>query len=190
MRDLGSPSHSLDFFRCLIETFPEAVTFHVVRNASVPVAASLTLTDQYCVRVPWAGADWRVRELNANMLLYWSMLEDACNCGAEYFDFGRSSRDSGTFRFKKQWGARVVPLMWQYVLAEGANVPELKFNSPKYRLMVACWKKLPLPLKRQWPEATQVRLLKAARRHLRSNSSRAVRRDAGGSNCSFSRCCF
>ena len=32
--------------------------------------------------------------------------------GFESFDFGRSTPNEGTFRFKKQWGAKPAPLHW------------------------------------------------------------------------------
>jgi serine/alanine adding enzyme len=78
------------------------------------------------------------------MLLYWAMLEGACRLGATCFDFGRSTRDSGTHKFKKQWGAEDVPLHWHYLLAEGQDPPGILPDSPKYQSAVACWKKLPV----------------------------------------------
>jgi len=125
-----------------------AVRFFVVRSGRRPVAASLTLTDRHAIRVPWAGSDWRVRALCANMLLYSSMLEDACRRGAACFDFGRSTRDSGTYRFKTQWGAEEVPLFWHYLLPPGGKVPDLRPDSRKYRLMVAVWRRLPVAVAR------------------------------------------
>jgi FemAB-related protein (PEP-CTERM system-associated) len=144
MRDLGSPPHGIGFFHEIAETFGEAVRFHSVRTRGLCVAASLTFAARHGVHVPWAAASWRYRQDCPNMLLYWSMLEDACRRGAKRFDFGRSTRDSGTYKFKKQWGAGEVPLYWHYLLAEGASLPELRPDSPKYRFLAACWKKLPV----------------------------------------------
>jgi FemAB-related protein (PEP-CTERM system-associated) len=148
MRDLGSPAHSLRFFRLLEETFGAAVRLFVVRSGETCLAASFTFVDGRTVRVPWAGSDWRAKDTCANMLLYWSMLSRACDAGAGTFDFGRSTRDSGTYRFKTQWGAEEKPLYWYYVLPEGGEIPDLRPDSPKYRLMVACWQRLPLGLTR------------------------------------------
>ena len=144
MRDLGSPPHSKRFFSRIRDHFGDAVRLYAVRQAGAPLAASLTLTDAATVRVPWAGADWRFRKLNANMLLYWGMLKDACTRGAACFDFGRSTRDSGTHRFKKQWGAEEVTLHWQYVLPEGGAPPEIRAENPKYRFLVNTWRRLPV----------------------------------------------
>ena len=146
MRDLGSPAHSRRFFRLILEHFEPAVRVFVVRAGDRPLAASMTLADSGGVRVPWAGNDWRARQSCANMLLYWSMLEDACRRQAPCFDFGRSTRDSGTYRFKTQWGATEVPLHWCYILRPGDEVPDLRPDSPKYRLATTLWRRLPLPL--------------------------------------------
>ena len=148
MRDLGSPSHSRRFFRLLVEHFEDAARLFVVRLDGRPVAASFTLTDGVGTRVPWAASDWRLRSLNANMLLYWHMLKWACEGGSPCFDFGRSTRESGTYRFKRQWGAEDVPLYWQYVLPAGGCVPEVRPDNPKYRFLVSVWRRLPVGVAR------------------------------------------
>lgn len=146
MRDLGSPPHSRRFFRLVMEAFYEHIRLFVVLRQGAPVAGSFVFMHGSTFRVPWAGSDWRASETCANMLLYWSMLSQACEYGMKEFDFGRSTRDSGTYRFKTQWGAREVQLHWHYLLAKGAAVPQLRADNPKYDLMVRCWRKLPVPV--------------------------------------------
>ncbi len=148
MRDLGSPPHSRLFFREIFSGFSASARLVVARQGERPVAAGLMLCDRHSVHVPWAASDWRVSDLCGNMLLYWSMLSDACDRKAGRFDFGRSTRDSGTHRFKKQWGAEEVPLYWQYLLPEGAELPGLRHDSRKYAFMEACWRRLPLSVVR------------------------------------------
>jgi len=148
MRDLGSPPHSVKFYNLITELFPDKIRLYIVYLNSQPIAASFTLTDKQAMRVPWAGSDWRYRKLNANMLLYWEMLAEGCRLGLSYFDFGRSTRDSGTYTFKKQWGALEVPLFWNYLLPEGRSPPELRPDNPKYHFAVSCWKKMPVWLSR------------------------------------------
>ncbi|MFW5840889.1 MAG: FemAB family XrtA/PEP-CTERM system-associated protein [Planctomycetota bacterium] len=148
MRDLGSPPHSLRFFQRLLSTFPQSGRIFVIRHEGQPIAASLTLRDRHAVRVPWAGADWRFRNLNANMLLYWDMLAWSADNHGRYFDFGRSTIDAGTYRFKTQWGAEPVQLVWQFLLPDGEDLPEVKPDSGAFKFLTACWTKLPLPLAR------------------------------------------
>ena len=143
MRDLGSPPHSRRFYRLILDVFGEAAALHVVRLDSRPVAASLTLTDAGATHVPWAGSDWRYRSDCPNMLLYWSMLRGACGRSPR-FDFGRSSTDSGTLKFKRQWGAADVPLYWHYLPPDDADPTALGPDSAKYRLLTAAWRRLPV----------------------------------------------
>jgi len=148
MRDLGSPPHSRRFFELIIEHLPEAVRVFVVRSDGTPVAGAFTLTDRRVTYIPWAASDWRAKHLCPNMFLYWSMLSDAVERGAKIFDFGRSTRDSGTHRFKKQWGAQEYPLVWEFVLAPNQETPGLRPDSAKYRFLVNCWRRMPVALAR------------------------------------------
>ncbi len=148
MRDLGSPPHSRRFFRAFLDAFGDRVRLFVVRLGGAAIAASFVLSDGRGVHVPWAAADWRHRQLCANMLLYWEMLADSCRRGASCFDFGRCTRDSGTYQFKKQWGATEIPLYWHYLLADGQAVPDLRPDSARFRWMVACWQRLPVSIAR------------------------------------------
>ena len=61
-------------------------------------------------------------------------------------DFGRCTVDSGTFRFKRQWGAEQTQLYWHYWLRDGQDVPQLNPDNPKYRLLVKLWQRQPLAL--------------------------------------------
>jgi hypothetical protein len=83
------------------------------------------------------------------MLMYWRILDFAVATGYQIFDFGRCSADAGTYRFKQQWGAISVPLNWDYLLeGDGAELPQLNPNNPKFRLLIATWKRLPVWLSR------------------------------------------
>jgi hypothetical protein len=46
------------------------------------------------------------------MLLYWALLSHVCERGCTSFDYGRSTLGEGTYRFKKQWGAKPYELVW------------------------------------------------------------------------------
>ena len=78
------------------------------------------------------------------MLLYWTVFKFACDRSFKTFDFGRSTPDEGTYRFKEQWGAKPVPLYWYYWIGKGGELPELNPKNPKYRVAIAMWKKLPV----------------------------------------------
>ena len=69
-----------------------------------------------------------------------------CDRGAALFDFGRSKPGTGAFAFKQNWGFEPEPLHYRYRLAPGATVPDHNPLNPKYRLFIAAWKRLPLPV--------------------------------------------
>ena len=144
MRDLGTPVYSPRFFAEVLRAFPDRARIHVVSRQTAPVAAGLTFETRGTVEIPWASS---VRDFNAlcpNHLLYWNILEGASARGCSTFDFGRSTPNEGTYKFKEQWGAQPVPLCWEYGLLAGGDVPNSSPTNPKFRLAIAMWKKLPL----------------------------------------------
>jgi FemAB-related protein (PEP-CTERM system-associated) len=146
MRDLGTPVYSRNFFAQILKAFPERTRVHVVSQGSTPAAAGLTFQTGSTVEIPWASAVRDFNALCANPLLYWSMLEGAAGRGCATFDFGRSTPDEGTYKFKAQWGAEPVPLCWEYSLLAGGELPNTSPTNPKFALAVSMWKKLPLQL--------------------------------------------
>jgi len=148
MRDLGSPPHGQRFFRLVCDTFGPAVRLFVVRSEGQPIASALALMDRQGFHVPWSGSDHRAAGGSANRFLFWSMIAYASDAGAARFDFGRSTWGSGTHEFKKEWGAEEVPLCWEYLLPLGGTVPDQRPDSPKYRLLSAMWRHLPVGITR------------------------------------------
>lgn len=146
MRDLGTPVYPKRFFAAILETFPSQSRVFVVRLAKAPVAAGLVIGHGDALEIPWASSLREANALSVNMLLYWKALEYACEQGYSKFDFGRCTPDSGTYRFKKQWGAQPVQLYWHYWMRDGGEPPLLNHSNPKYRLAVAAWQRLPLPI--------------------------------------------
>jgi serine/alanine adding enzyme len=146
MRDLGTPVYGRSFFAAMLARFPEAMRIVSVRREGRAAGAAFLIGFRDRVEVPWVST---VREMNAhfvNTLLYWEQLRYAVSAGYRTFDFGRSSLDSGTYEFKRQWGAEPVQLYWQYWLAPGRGMPGLTPSSPKFRLAVRAWQHLPLAI--------------------------------------------
>ncbi len=146
MRDLGTPVYSKHFFIKILQSFPDESRLIVVRHNGKPVSTAFLLTFKQGVEIPWASTLREVNQFSMNMLLYWEVLQYAIAQKANTFDFGRSSRDAGTYKFKKQWGAEEVPLFWHYWLKDGGELPQLNPNNPKYKLMINVWQRLPVAL--------------------------------------------
>lgn len=146
MRDLGTPVYGKEFFRVILQTFSKEARVCAVYLADRPVAAGFVIGFRQSLEIPWASSDRRYAGMAPNMMLYGSVLRYACEQGYRVFDFGRSSKDSGTYRFKEQWGARPVQLHWYYWLQGGDRFPQLNPQNPKYALAIRIWQHLPVPV--------------------------------------------
>lgn len=160
MRDLGTPIRGVAYYRLALERLGEAADVLVIARAGEPAGAMFTVAHRDTLMDPWASSLRRFFPLCPNQVLYWEALQRAIGRGLKRFDFGRSQWDSPTYRFKQQWGARPVPLHYQYVLGTAAHVPTLAAQKGSLELAVRVWKRLPLPLaaalgepaKRLYPE--------------------------------------
>jgi FemAB-related protein (PEP-CTERM system-associated) len=146
MRDLGTPVYGPRFFAEILHRFPESARVVLVHRATVPVAAAIAIASGETLQVPWAGSRREARALCPNMRLYWELIQHAIKAGFRRFDFGRSTPDSGPYKFKQQWGAMPVPLYWEYWTRDGQAVPDLSPLNPKYQHAIRLWKCLPLSL--------------------------------------------
>lgn len=150
MRDLGSPTHSLGWFRAVLAGFGERARVTVVSMPDgAPAAGAVTLVQGNRVFVPWASSLRRYNRHSPNMLLYWTLLSRAADEGREACDMGRSTPGEGTYRFKEQWGARESGLSWQrFDAATRQRRPALAAGRPgrPRRLLAACWRRLPVGL--------------------------------------------
>lgn len=147
MRDLGTPVYTRRLFAEILDVFADEAELCVVHLGSRPVAAALLAHGQGVTEVPSASSLRAYNSTNANMFMYWQLLERAVQRGQQIFDFGRSSEDSGTFRFKTQWGAQPWPAVWQYYLRRG-DVGDMRPENRKYRLAIRVWRHLPVGLTR------------------------------------------
>jgi FemAB-related protein (PEP-CTERM system-associated) len=144
MRDLGTPVYSPRLFAEVLDAFPDRARLRVVRLGAKPIAAGLSYRTGTTIEVPWASSIRDFNHICPNHLLYWSVIEGAVADGCEVLDFGRSTPNEGTYKFKEQWGAQPVPLYWEYVLTDGNTLPNIGPTNPKFHLMIEAWKKLPL----------------------------------------------
>jgi len=146
MRDLGTPVYPKSFFAEMLAAFPTEASLFAVYLGGAPVAAGFVLGARGVLEIPWASSLRRANSVGVNMLLYWSILEFACQSGYSRFDFGRCTVDSGTYRFKRQWGAQPEQLYWHYWMREAGELPRINHSSPKFEAAIAAWRRLPLPI--------------------------------------------
>ena len=76
--------------------------------------------------------------------MYAFILRQVIERGGQQFDFGRSTRDAPTYKFKKQWGTEELQCYWHYSNSEHAT--NLSNDNPKFALAIRAWQHLPIPI--------------------------------------------
>ena len=144
MHSLGTPVWGFTFFENILMTFPDTANIIIVKKDDEAIAGGLVLAFKDRLYVPSAAAYRSALKYCPNHALYWEVIKKGCDEGYRYFDFGRSKVDSNTFKFKKQWVPNPTQLKWQYYLNRAREMPSINPSSPKYRLFINIWTKLPL----------------------------------------------
>jgi FemAB-related protein (PEP-CTERM system-associated) len=146
VRNLGTPVFAMRYFKSLKNAFgPDADIVTVLHN-DLPVASVMNFYFRDQVLPYYGGGTEAARPLAANDFMYWEVMRRAVERGFRIFDFGRSKTGTGAYSFKKFWGFTPEPLVYEYKLRKLKSMPEVNPLNPKYRLFIALWKRLPLPL--------------------------------------------
>ena len=146
VRNLGTPVFSRRYFRILRAAFQDRMDVLTVLDGGTPVSAVMNFYDRGEVLPYYGGGTAAARGSYANDFMYWEVMRHAAARGCTLFDFGRSKTGTGAFAFKKNWGFTPEPLQYRYKLAPGASIPDHNPLNPKYRLFIAAWKRLPIPV--------------------------------------------
>ena len=147
MRDLGTPVFGRRLFERILTQFPEQAELCVVEFEAAPVAGALAVHGQGITEVPSAAVLREFRPTAANSWMYWQLVERAVEREQALFDFGRSTIDSGTYVFKKKWGAVPEPTAWQYYVRKG-NAVDMRPDGGKYDRAIKIWQRLPVGVTR------------------------------------------
>jgi serine/alanine adding enzyme len=143
MRDLGTPVLPKRFFDAIRIQLGDSAIFAVVEHQGAPIAAACGLSWDDEFEITWAGSSREHQRLAPNMLLYWGLMEECTRRKFKAFNFGRCSPDSGTHRFKKQWGSEDHALPWLQWSSSGVpSTPNP--DSPKFRMATSAWSRLPV----------------------------------------------
>ncbi len=147
MRDLGTPVFPRQLFGAILSEFGADAEICLVENAGRTVAGALLIHSNRTTEVPSASSLRSWNPTGANMFMYRQLLARAIHKESHTFDFGRSSVDSGTYKFKSQWGAKPHPAVWQYYIRKG-SADEMRPDSDRNQKLVKIWQKLPVWLTR------------------------------------------
>lgn len=143
-KHLGTPIYRKSYFADILNSFPDNTRIFIAYRNDIPIATAFNGYYKNMVEGMWAGGLPEYRSSQANYVLYWEMIKDACERGYEHFHLGRSTSDTGAEAFKKKWNAYSKQLYWQYFLNHQTTIPELNVNNPKFEMAIKLWRKLPL----------------------------------------------
>jgi FemAB-related protein (PEP-CTERM system-associated) len=143
MHDLGSPVHSKKWLKSILRNYSDAAKLGIVKKGDLILGGGIMIGCRNTITLPWASTLREYNHLSPNMLLYWGFLEYACNNGYDYFDFGRSTPDEGTFYFKKQWGAEPQPLFF-YHSKDNTHMKRIQSAGGLRHHIEKTWSRLPL----------------------------------------------
>jgi FemAB-related protein (PEP-CTERM system-associated) len=143
----GTPAMPKKYFQALKNEFGEdCEILTIVDKNNIPLSSVLSFYFKNEVLPYYAGDDESARHLAANDFKYWELMCRASRRQIEIFDYGRSKKDTGSYAFKKNWGFTPTQLNYEYQLYKIQNIPQNNPSNKKYKLMIALWKKLPLPV--------------------------------------------
>ncbi len=146
VRNLGSPVFPRTLFAAMLDLFGEDADIVTVLKDGRPLASALNFYFRGAVMPYWGGGTAAARDYSAIEMMYYQVMCHASRRGCTIFDFGRSKLGTGTYSYKENWGFEPRPLVYAVRTADGAGARSVNPLDPRYRLQVALWKKLPLPL--------------------------------------------
>lgn len=101
------------WFKNLMECLDEESQIRIARKDGVPIAAMLTLRHRSSVIYKYGCSDERSHNLGGVPFLFWKLIEESKNSGAEELDLGRSDYDNdGLITFKDRFGTQKLSLTY------------------------------------------------------------------------------
>jgi FemAB-related protein (PEP-CTERM system-associated) len=146
VRNLGTPVFARRYFQILMDVFGDAADIVTILDQNVPIASVMNFYFRDEVLPYYGGGSAAARGRAGNDFLYWETMRLAADRGFRWFDFGRSKVGTGSFAFKHNWGFEPQALHYRFRLKPGESIPDHNPLNPKYRMFIAAWKRLPLPV--------------------------------------------
>ena len=142
---LGSPALPARHFQELLAEFKKDVRVHLVRRGREPLAAVMSFLDRDTLIAYYSGTEEGAdRDYSASNFMYLALQEWAVEQGFKRFDFGRSRRDAGAFKFKEHQGFEPLPLHYRYHLVQDRRLPAFTPSNPKTRVLRETWSRMPV----------------------------------------------
>jgi len=146
VKHLGTPVFPKRYFAALQREFGADCEVLTVVHGGQAVSSVMSFFFRDEVLPYYGGGTLGARSVAANDWMYWEVMRRASERGCRIFDFGRSKTGTGAFSFKTHWGFEPEPLHYEYRLLHGKALPDVNPLNPKFKLFIAAWKRLPLPV--------------------------------------------
>jgi FemAB-related protein (PEP-CTERM system-associated) len=144
----GMPAQPRRFFYNLWDAFSAsgAIQLLLAEYQGNLIAGMILLASGTTVRYAYGASEERYLSLAPNNLLMWTAITWASEHGYQTLDLGRTAiENEGLMEFKRRWGASPEALPYYYYPRK-AGLAATSENSWRFRLLTACWSKLPLTL--------------------------------------------
>lgn len=145
MKQLGSPSPDIGFFRKFFEVLPDHSHLLTVldKQSGAVVGGMLLLTSpsDSTLYYPYGANLTEYNNKYLNNFMYWEAVRFGIRHGMNRLDLGRSPAGSGTYKYKEQWGAK--PEQLRYYVYDGGAGQSGPPDKQSLSLFVELWKKTP-----------------------------------------------
>lgn len=144
----GMPAQPQRFFYGLWDAFAPSGKMQLLlaEHEGNIIAGMVLLASGNTVRYAYGASDESYLNLAPNNLLMWTAISWGCTEGYQIFDMGRTAIDNeGLMEFKRRWGASQEPLPYYYY-PHMEGLSSVSEHSWKFRLLTACWRRLPLEI--------------------------------------------
>ncbi|MEM7501121.1 MAG: FemAB family XrtA/PEP-CTERM system-associated protein [Pseudomonadota bacterium] len=143
-RNLGTPFFSNRYLQCLKDTFRDRCEVMSITKDGNVLSGVMSFRFRDEILPYYGGGGLAARSTGANDFMYWMVMENARTGGCSLFDYGRSRKDTGAYKFKAYWGFEPEQLSYEYYLVNATKLPSVDPSSARYRRVVSAWSRLPL----------------------------------------------
>jgi len=149
MRERGTPTQGVDFFKSVIDRFSNRANLIVLYWKDVIVGGGFVFDFADTLYCAWSALLQEYFSLYTSYMLFWASVEQALRLEKGTINLGRSAVDSGPYHFKSQWTKETTPLYQQYYLNKVSTPPAAgnnRSNSLFFKAFTSVWQHVPLPV--------------------------------------------
>ncbi|MFH1325748.1 MAG: GNAT family N-acetyltransferase [archaeon] len=148
MKNFGTPQHSYDFFKNLMEIMGEKFKGLNCYKDSKLIGSLIALHTKEYACAAYTASEKKFLVYQPNDLIHWEIIKWCANKGIKYFDFGQCNANSeegtherGIFKFKSKWGGEMYNRY--YFNYNFDKKDKLESAKEERETLVKIWRKVP-----------------------------------------------